>query len=447
MEPPTSERILFSFMESNWLDGLARTLQEGLARLCRMSGEALKHPRFSHLARRNSAGEPMDMSSHPAEAPCGTSRLHAVPHSAGSRPLREYANQTHARIIEQGDTIKMLANDRRTLRQQRTKRDATITRLRAKIAALEATFKAQEEQMKKMEEDGEDIQGGSDYLSDDNDFEEDENTRGKTTISWTTEMMTSPPSMLMRMRSSSLVHYRRTRKSLVDKHPCHERGTVHDLGRFQAQIQQVPCAPGLIKKMRDEFRETRPDVRGGIPRQVPNFVKVRPDEAILREEEGKVSNGLHDEMQTVLINIPFADLEALVDSAIQMEGKLHQASENRKRRMMNRVGLAMPQGGHHNNNNSNYNANNNFNRAPPRAPNNNTNSTNTAPRTGSNAVPVNPKDKSTINCYECGVVGHYSNECPKKLAKIAANTAALLSNSAALQEEGTRTTTTAVSTT
>ncbi|KAK1616136.1 hypothetical protein QYE76_021653 [Lolium multiflorum] len=88
----------------------------------------------------------------------------------------EYANQTHAHIIQQGEAIKMLAKDRRTLRQQRTKKDATITRLREKIAALEATVKAQEEQMKKMEEDGEDIQGGGAFLSDDDDFEEDENT-------------------------------------------------------------------------------------------------------------------------------------------------------------------------------------------------------------------------------------------------------------------------------
>jgi hypothetical protein len=57
-----------------------------------------------------------------------------------------------------------------------------------------------------------------------------------------------------------------------------------------------------------------------------------------------------------------------------------------------------------------------------RAPNNN--NTNTAPRTGSNAIPVTPKDKATITCYECGVVGHYSSECPKRLAKIAANTSA-----------------------
>ena len=34
MEPPMSERIQFSVRESNWLDGLARALQEALARLC-----------------------------------------------------------------------------------------------------------------------------------------------------------------------------------------------------------------------------------------------------------------------------------------------------------------------------------------------------------------------------------------------------------------------------
>ncbi|KAK1682237.1 hypothetical protein QYE76_043085 [Lolium multiflorum] len=132
-----------------------------------------------------------------------------------------------------------------------------------------------------------------------------------------------------------------------------------------------------------------------------------PDETDTTEKrQERFLNGLHDEMQTVLVNIPFADLEALVDSAIQMEGKLNQANENRKRRMMHQnftPGLSKPEwrkrpGGHHNNNN-----------------------TNTAP---SNAIPVATKDKATITCYECVVVGHYSNECPKRLAKLAGNTAA-----------------------
>jgi hypothetical protein len=65
MEPPTSERILFSFRESNWLDGLARALQEALARLCGQNVEALQEERFAHLARRNTAGEPMDLPLHP----------------------------------------------------------------------------------------------------------------------------------------------------------------------------------------------------------------------------------------------------------------------------------------------------------------------------------------------------------------------------------------------
>ena len=67
--------------------------------------------------------------------------------------------------------------------------------------------------------------------------------------------------------------------------------------------------------------------------------RYAPDETDTTEKrKERFLNGLHDEMQTVLVNIPFADLEALVDSAIQMEGKLHQANENRKRRMMHHSG-------------------------------------------------------------------------------------------------------------
>src|SRR4051812_24991407 len=104
-----------------------------------------------------------------------------------------------------------------------------------------------------------------------------------------------------------------------------------------------------------------------------------------------------------------------------MEAKINQANENRKRRMMHQprthqtpkyrpnpsLGFALrtnrppmnrptypkcgnprPGGNHNNPDNSN-----NFNRAPPKFNNNNAAAnTNTAPRTGSNAMPVAAKD-------------------------------------------------------
>src|SRR3954467_2733559 len=128
-----------------------------------------------------------------------------------------------------------------------------------------------------------------------------------------------------------------------------------------------------------------------------SLARYAPDEIDTEaKKKERFLNGVHDEMQTVLVNIPFADIEALVDSAIQMEGKINQANENHKRRMMhqpgthqtpkyrpnpspgfalrtnrppmnrptypNRGGGNPRPGGNHNNNPGNPN---NFNRAPP----------------------------------------------------------------------------------
>ncbi|KAK1644157.1 hypothetical protein QYE76_061962 [Lolium multiflorum] len=133
-EPPISERILFSFKAYSWVDGLAHALREGLARVCGQNIAALRGSRFAHFARHDTMGEPMALSSHPVL------KIHAT---------------------------------RRSLRLQRAKNVATITRLREKIRTLEVTIRTQQDQIQEMEEDGEDIQGGDDFLSDDNDFEDE----------------------------------------------------------------------------------------------------------------------------------------------------------------------------------------------------------------------------------------------------------------------------------
>ncbi|KAK1664536.1 hypothetical protein QYE76_052695 [Lolium multiflorum] len=134
---------------------------------------------------------------------------------------------------------------------------------------------------------------------------------------------------------------------------------------FKLKFSKYHVPQGLIKKMRDEFRELK---------------------------QGRMSVVEYRDMFLTLSRPP--------------------TQTYRPNHSNNNGGPPKPGG---NNNNNNHNSNNN---------NGSNTNTNTGPRTGSNAIPVTPKDKSTINCYECGVVGHYSKECPKKLAKIATNTAA-----------------------
>jgi hypothetical protein len=49
-------------------------------------------------------------------------------------------------------------------------------------------------------------------------------------------------------------------------------------------------------------------------------------------------NGLHEELQTYLVAVPYPDLEAMVDAAIMVEGKHKAARESCKRRMMSQGG-------------------------------------------------------------------------------------------------------------
>ena len=175
---PMSARIQFSFRENNWADGLARGLQEGLARLCGQNFMDFEDSRFVHYARHNSLGVPMNLPSHPQ-------LRHHVDHldfmlSETRIDLdnsREYANHTHIQLAQQADTIRVIAGERRALRRANQKKDHAINRLKARIATLKATIAAQAEQIQELEGEGEgeNIQGdGYSYVSNDDDYEEEE---------------------------------------------------------------------------------------------------------------------------------------------------------------------------------------------------------------------------------------------------------------------------------
>src|SRR3954467_8181264 len=65
IEPPTAEGVQFTLRENNWLDGLARAMQEALAHLCGQSINQIKGTRFEYYPRRDAMGQPVEVPRHP----------------------------------------------------------------------------------------------------------------------------------------------------------------------------------------------------------------------------------------------------------------------------------------------------------------------------------------------------------------------------------------------
>ncbi|KAK1682395.1 hypothetical protein QYE76_043243 [Lolium multiflorum] len=180
---------------------------------------------------------------------------------------------------------------------------------------------------------------------------------------------------------------------------------------FKLKFSKYHVPQGLIKKMRDEFRELKQG-RMSVVEYRDKFLTL----SRLSHTDGRQAAMPKRKRRMMNQHGPHHTQKYRNNSSGGFTPRHNKppAQNYRPNYSNNNRGPPKPGGNNHNShhNNSNLNSSNN---------NGNNNNPNTAPRTGSNTVPVTPKDKSTVNCYECGVVGHYSNECPKKLARIAAH--------------------------
>src|SRR3954463_10452813 len=109
IEAPTSEGIHFTLRENNWLDGLARAMQEALARLCGQSINQIKGTHFDFYPRCDVMGQPVEVPHHPE-------LKHQVDHLSfmmydRQKELdnaRSYANHKYAIAVKKDQTIAIL---------------------------------------------------------------------------------------------------------------------------------------------------------------------------------------------------------------------------------------------------------------------------------------------------------------------------------------------------
>jgi hypothetical protein len=119
------------------------------------------------------------------------------------------------------------------------------------------------------------------------------------------------------------------------------QGQVLNWNQFKERFRKAHIPTGLMTLMRDKCI----NLKQGSMTVVEYLDKFNTlscyapeDTDTEAKKKHRFLNSLHVEMQSMLVAVPYPDLEALVDAAIMVEEKCKTVFENRKRNMLQQQG-------------------------------------------------------------------------------------------------------------